>query len=431
MEIKKLQSSFKMPTLKRVCAYARVSSGKESMLHSLASQVSYYSSYIQTHRDWLYCGVYSDEDFTGTKNDRPGFQTMLQKAKNHEIDIILTKSISRFARNTVDLIKTIRELRELKVDVWFEQEHIQSMSPQGDLLLTLLASSAQEESRATSERMKWAIKHRFEEGKIWSSEDTFGYRLKGQEMTIQNEEADIVRLIYKLYLEGNGKVKILKVLQNCGVKPLKGEWSTTTIYRILTNPTYVGDLLFGKKYRENHLTKKLLDNKGEKTQYLVSDHHKAIIDRTTFDNVQNEIKRRALNYKKQPNIKPSHPLTGMIECAICGCLYRYKNVAGNKVYVCRTFNTKGKDVCPSKQIPEPIIYTILKDRFGLLEINTQTIKATFSKIIAKPGNIITFILKNGSSVDCEWKDRSRRDSWTPEMKQRMSILKKGNVVCQK
>ena len=163
------------PKALRVCAYARVSTGKDAMLHSLSAQVSYYSKMIQSHNGWMYCGVYSDEAVTGTKRERAGFQHMIEECRQGNIDLVITKSISRFARNTVTLLQTVRELKSLGVDVFFEEQHIHTMSADGELMMTILASYAQEESLSASENQKWRVRKAFENGEIINLRFLFGY----------------------------------------------------------------------------------------------------------------------------------------------------------------------------------------------------------------------------------------------------------------
>ena len=205
-----------IPKRKRVAAYARVSSGKDAMLQSLSAQVSYYSELIQRHCDWKYCGVYSDEAITGTKDEREGFQKLLTACRDGKIDMILTKSISRFARNTVTLLSTVRELKALGIDVFFEEQNLHSQSTDGELLLTILASYAQEESLSASENQKWRIKRNFEAGKPWDC-TIFGYRVKNGVFEVVPEEAETVRLVFKWYLEGLGKQAIANRLGELGV----------------------------------------------------------------------------------------------------------------------------------------------------------------------------------------------------------------------
>ena len=188
-----------LPAKKKVAAYARVSSGKDAMLHSLSAQVSSYSKLIQSHSDWQYVGVYADEAITGTKAERPNFQRMLDDCRNNLIDMVITKSISRFARNTVTLLETVRELKSLNVDVYFEEQNIHTLSSDGELMLTILASYAQEESRSVSENMKWRVKRNFENGLPWNC-TIFGYRFNSEQFVVYPKESDIVKQIFNDYL---------------------------------------------------------------------------------------------------------------------------------------------------------------------------------------------------------------------------------------
>ena len=197
-----------LPRKTRVAAYGRVSSGKDAMIHSLSAQVSYYSEYIQHHPGWAYVGVYADEAISGTKDERGEFQRMLADCRAGKIDLILTKAISRFARNTVTLLETVRELKGLGVDVFFERENIHSVSGDGELMLTILASFAQEESLSTSENCKWRVRNDFKQGKPGNFR-IFGYRQKKGVLIVQPKEAEIVRMIFRDYLGGMGRNLIM------------------------------------------------------------------------------------------------------------------------------------------------------------------------------------------------------------------------------
>lgn len=199
-----------------VCAYARVSSGKDAMLHSLSAQVSYYNSLIQSHAGWLYCGVYSDEAITGTKSQRDGFQRMLASCRAGEIDLIITKSISRFARNTVTLLETVRELKSLGVDVFFEEQNIHTMSADGELMLTILASYAQEESLSASENQKWRIRKAFENGELVNLRFLFGYNITASGIQVNEKDAAIVREIFTRFNGGESLSSISRDLNGRG-----------------------------------------------------------------------------------------------------------------------------------------------------------------------------------------------------------------------
>lgn len=206
----------KLERKKRVAAYARVSSGKDAMLHSLSAQVSHYSDLIQRNGDWLYAGVYADEAKTGTKDSRADFQRLIADCRAGKIDMVITKSISRFARNTVTLLQTVRDFKAWEVDIFFEEQNIHTMSADGELMLTILASYAQEESRSASENQKWRIKRNFEEGMPWNGA-MLGYRLKDGRYEIVPKEAELVRRIYSDYLAGDGYLSIAKRLTEEGV----------------------------------------------------------------------------------------------------------------------------------------------------------------------------------------------------------------------
>ena len=220
--------------LLRTAAYARVSSGKDAMLHSLSAQVSYYNSLIQSNPEWLFCGVFADEALTGTKDSRENFQKLLAECRAGRLDLVITKSISRFARNTVTLLETVRELKSLGVDVYFEEQNIHSNSPDGELMLTVLAAYAQEESLSASENQKWKIRRNFEQGKIGSIK-ILGYRRnKDGVLEIVPEEATTVRMIFQDYLSGMGKLSICNKLNEMQIPTKYGkEWTAESVKRIL------------------------------------------------------------------------------------------------------------------------------------------------------------------------------------------------------
>ena len=394
---------------KRVAAYCRVSSGKDAMLHSLSAQVSYYNNLIQKEDGWEFVGVYSDEAITGTKEGRADFQRMLDDCCNGKIDMIICKSISRFARNTLTLLETVRMLKALEVDVYFEEQNIHTVSSDGELMLTILASYAQEESRSASENQKWRIKKNFENGMPWCGR-MLGYRIKDGQYYIIEDEAEVVRRIYREYLAGAGPNLIAIQLTEDGIPTRNGGiWQPQTIAKILRNYTYTGNLLLQKTFRENHITKKTIKNTGQKPRYLAEDSHDAIIEPVMFDAVQAEIERRANSRKITPPAKPKFTYTGLIQCAKCGKNYRRKTTRTQVVWVCATFNTKGKRYCASKQVPE----TTLDALVGEITNDPADIK----KIIADDDNTLHFHLADGSVITKTWTDRSRAQSWTPERRE--------------
>ena len=415
-KIEQVRFAESAPKKKRVAAYARVSSGKDAMLHSLSAQVSYYSDYIQNN-GWEYAGVYADEAITGTKDKRDGFQKLLTECRKGNVDMVITKSISRFARNTVTLLTTVRELKELGVDVYFEEQNIHTTSADGELMLTILASYAQEESLSVSENMKWRIKKNFEDGKPWSG-FVLGYRCENGQYVVVPEEAEVVRRIYREYLEGLGATAIMKGLNNDGIHTRTGKpWRIGGVLKVLKNYNYTGNLLLQKTYSENHLTKRKMINCGEQPQYHAEGAHEAIIDLATWEAVQEEIERRA-EYYAPTKKSTSYPFTGLIVCGTCGKHYRRKTTASGVIWVCTTYNTHGKKACASKAIPESTLYGLTAD------IPMSDLTA----IQAEKDNTLVFCFKDGTQAVKRWKDRSRAESWTDEMKERARQLRMAQIA---
>lgn len=293
-EIIKIEHAVAEPRKKRAAAYARVSMESERLKHSLSAQVSYYRDYIQKNPLWVYAGVYADSGITGTQTDkRVEFNRMLKDCEDGKIDIILVKSISRFARNTVDLLSAVRKLKELGVEVRFERENINSMSGDGELMLSILASFAQEESRSISENVKWGARKRFAQGIPNGRVSVFGYSWKADGLVIVPEEAETVRRIFDEYLFGKTPRKIAADLNAEGITTKKGcEWSDFSIRTILTNITYTGNMLLQKGFVDDTITKRRKKNNGELPRYLAENTHEAIINKDVFESVRNEMIRR-------------------------------------------------------------------------------------------------------------------------------------------
>lgn len=409
------------PARKKVAAYARVSSGKDAMLHSLAAQVSYYSDYIQQHGDWQYCGVYADEALTGTKDTRPEFQRLLADCRDGKIDLVITKSISRFARNTVTLLETVRELKGLNIDVYFEEQKIHTISGEGELMLTILASYAQEESRSASENQKWRIRKNYKEGKPSNHIRIYGYDYRNGEFTIIPEEAETVRMIYADYLSGMGRNAIMKKLTALGV-PTKcgGRWVESSIASILQNEKYIGNMCLQKSYIADHLTKLQKKNKGELPQYYVEGSHEAIIDRATFDAVQEEIARRAAKVN-HPGTRTFSEFSSLIHCQRCGANFRRKiNNSTTKnpraTWACATFTYRGKTFCGAKRIPEDILKEKCTNVLGIAEYDPTVFVAKIATINIPDDGVLVFVFRDGTEHTVTWENRSRRESWTDEMR---------------
>lgn len=415
-EIKIISKEKQMPKLVKVAAYARVSSDKDAMLHSLSSQVSYFSKMIQSHDSWKYVGVYSDEGMTGTKIKRDGFQRMIQDAKAGKIDIIVTKSLSRFARNTVDCLKTIREMKAINVDIFFEEQNIHTLSANGEFLISLLAGYAQEESRQCSENTLWRVRKNFKEGKPYGGSSMLGYKLEKGRFTVVPEEAEIVRKIFDLYLAGNGFCKIARILTNDGIKSYTGKaWNKSTLGEIISNVTYTGNLHLQKTYRENHMTKKTIKNKGEKPLYIVEGNHEPIISQEIFDKAQEIRKAKAVGKSGKRN-GPAYPFTGLIYCGECGHLFKHKVTKYYESWCCSQYDELGKAYCASKKIRDDVLRKACAEALAIDSFDETTFKENIRRIDAFNGNRLVFHFINGMSKEVIWDNPSRRDSWTDEMK---------------
>ena len=405
------------PKALRVCAYARVSSGKDAMLHSLSAQVSYYNSLIQSHADWLYCGVFSDEAITGTKSQRDGFQRMLASCRAGEIDLVITKSISRFARNTVTLLQTVRELKSLGVDVFFEEQNIHTMSADGELMLTILASYAQEESLSASENQKWRIRKAFENGELANLRFLFGYNITANGIQVNEKEAAIVREIFTRFNGGESLSAISRDLNGRGCeRTFGGTWCADRIRNLLSNEKYTGNALLQKQYRKNHIDKKLVPNRGELPMYYVAGSHEPNIDQAAFDTAQvrlNELSRQA-----EKREKPTRStFSGLIRCGLCGSTYKRVTCRGKHFWNCTTFQTKGKAECPAKKIPAETLEALAREVLGTDALDPDMVRSKITMIRAEKNNVAVFCMDDGSEIVKRWKDRSRAESWSPEMKE--------------
>lgn len=422
MKITEIPAKPKEQKIIRVAAYARVSSDKDAAFHSLEAQTEYYEDYVAAHPDWELVSIYSDNGISGTITKRPEFQRMLEDCRAGKIDLVITKSVTRFARNTVILLETVRELKKLGIDCYFEKEDMHSISPDGELLLTLLAMYAEEEARSASENQLWRIKKKFEKGEPWVG-NMLGYRLVDGKMVVVPEEAKIVRQIFQDYLSGMGRYRIAKKLLLDGVIPSNGNtWSDTSIRHILTNEKYTGNMVLQKTYREDFRSKVPIINKGEKRKYYVEECHEAIIEQNVFDAVQAEMAQRAKAVSRPNNADGTAKLfCGILKCGNCGRVFRcYRTNAkqySKIVWACPKYYTMGKAICSSQKIPEDILIEKAKEVLCVDTLNRNAITKMVKEIVVIDHNKLQFILLDGSIVDVVWQHHSRKNSWTPEMRQ--------------
>ncbi len=402
---------------KRVAAYARVSSGKDAMMQSLATQVGHYSRLIQDEPKWEYMGVYADEAKTGTKDAREEFQRLIADCREGKIDLILTKSISRFARNTVTLLKTVRELKNIGVEVYFEEDGISTFSAEGELILTFLATHTQEQSRVSSERFKWRIRAAFEEGKLINMRHMFGYIVTKDLIKINPQTAPIVREIFGRVIADESYSSIAKELNRRHITGvLGGEWNSQRIVEIITNEKYAGDYLTQKHYKNNYLEKKKKKNNGELPQNYFTEALDAIVDHSTFEAANIVYKRRREQFFQNTTPQTHSVFTGKIKCPKCGKNYRKVTNKGKIGWNCSTFIKQGKSVCHGKQIPDDILKETVTKALKLRTFVPEKVASKLAGIIVPGPNRLILQMMNGSEIETNWESHSRSESWTTEMK---------------
>ena len=420
LEIKNLD----LPKIKKVAAYARVSVERGRTLNSYSAQVSYYNELIQKNPEWEFAGVYSDLGISGTRIEkRNDFKRLLQDCEKGKIDIILTKSISRFARNTLDLLKVVRHLKELGIEVRFEKEGINSLTGDGELMLSILASFAQEEVVSTSNNVKWGIRKKFEKG-IPHCGFIYGYRWKNRKFEVVPEEAEVVRYIYDNFLQNKSHKKIAKELNELGYKAYKGgKFNPSSVREILSNITYTGDLLLQKYYIADPINKKEKKNNGELNQYYVENNHEAIISMEQYEKVQKEFERRNKLGQRANQSLHITCFTSKVKCPLCGKNYRRsgkKNRMGKDytyyVWVCLTKSEKGAKYCSAKVIPEEELKIAACNALGWNEFDSELFDETIEKVVPIGEDKLEFHSYDGEVIKQEWHSTARQRGWTEERK---------------
>lgn len=305
----------------KVAAYCRVSTDKDDQANSFESQKKYFKEYIERNPEWELYEIFADEGLSGTSTKkRKDFNRMIELAKLGSFDFIITKEVSRFARNTVDTLQYTRELKKIGIGVLFLNDNINTLDPDAELRLTIMSSIAQEESRKTSERVKWGQRRRMEQGVVFGR-DMLGYDVRGGKLYINEEGAEIVRLIFHKFLdEGKGTHIIARELKEAGIKPMRRvkEWQNTVILRILRNEKYCGDLIQKKTFTPDYLTHEKKYNRGEEDFIILRDHHEAIISRELFERTRQELARRSPTPEQRAKHSNRYALSGKITCGCCG-----------------------------------------------------------------------------------------------------------------
>ena len=331
----------------RVAAYCRVSTDSDAQLESLEAQKTHYETYITSRDDWEFAGLYYDEGITGTKKDkRPELMRLIGDCKAGRIDFIVTKSISRFSRNTTDCLELVRKLLDLNIPIFFEKENINTGSMESELFLAILSGMAESESVSISENSKWSIQKRFENGTFKCSYPPYGYDWDGEQMVINPEQAAVVKEIFAALLSGKGTHAIADDLNRRGVSSKRGgRWTATTIRGMLSNEKYVGDCLFQKTYSDSQFVRH--NNHGEQTQYMVTDHHEPIISREDFEAARIFISQRASEKgvtKGTDKYQNRYAFSGKIICGECGDTFKRRiHSCTDHKYIAWCCNTHIKD----------------------------------------------------------------------------------------
>ena len=391
----------------RVAAYCRVSTDGDEQLGSFESQKAYYEQKIKQNKEWVSAGIFADEAITGTKVDkREGFQEMIRKCQNGEIDMILTKSISRFFRNTQDIIKYVRMLRDRNIAIVFEKENINTLDMNGEMLLTILSSLSQGEVESLSENVKMGLKMKMKRGELVGFNGCLGYDYHPdtKSITVNEQEAETVRFIYNMYLQGYGSSTIAKRLTEMGVKNKLGkvEWHDHGVMGIIKNEKYKGDILLGKTFTVDPISKRRLANMGEEDRYYIRDHHEPIVSREVWDKADEirlkRVKPRLMeNTGNRERYTRQFTFSSMLECGYCGHKLsrrtRHQTTITKKpVWQCMNAIKNGISSCPNcKAIDEVIIENAFVDAFQLLADN-------FDDVLDSVLNTIEDVLKDDTEL---------------------------------
>lgn len=371
---------------KKVCAYVRVSTDSLQQEDSLENQTTYFKGFITANPEWEFVGIYSDQGISGYKENRPGFQKMIEDARAGNIDLIVVKSISRFARNTETVLKFTRELKNIGVGIFFELQNINTLSGAGELMLTILAAFAQAESEGASANAKMTYKRKFESGiPAHGLESTFGYKANAQgDIVVDEEKAAVVRQIFDLAEQGIWPSKIKQHLNKNGVPGCAGgDWDDTAVFRVLHNVSYKGDLILQKTYRDSRRRQR--KNEGQVDQWYIAENHQPIVPPDQWDKVQEILQKRSEHLQTPAPPKPdkprssrnTYPLSNLIYCPICGEKLIHKWGKGrNEYWACKTNLKVGKDACKGIWLPaevangwgeitEPIVAVQYEDEYGM------------------------------------------------------------------
>lgn len=392
----------KVADILRVAPYARVSTDSEEQLNSYKSQVTYYTDLVKKRKDWVLVDIYADEAITGTQvTKRENFQRMINDCMDGKIDMIITKSISRFARNTLDTLKYVRMLKEKNIAVFFEDENINTLTMDGELLLVILSSVAQQEVENISANVKKGLKMKMKRGELVGFQSCLGYDYDptDKSISINEAEADIVRYIFEHYIDGAGAYVIAKELTKLGYKTKNGntEWHDTAVLGIIKNEKYKGDVLQGKTFTVDPISKRRLDNCGEEDQFYIKNHHEPIVSEEVFEKAQAILSMRGTNRRgvekgKREKYSRKFAFSSKLECAFCGSNLSRRNwhsgcIHEKVIWQCVTATKKGKKYCPpSKAVEEKLLEDAFVESYKLLCHNNSDV---LDELVKRMGTVLS------------------------------------------
>lgn len=416
-------NSKKRDTLLKVAPYIRVSTNDEEQKNSYESQINHYKTLINSNTDWILADIYADEGISGTQvKKRNDFQRMIHDALNDKIDYIITKSISRFARNTEDTLKYVRLLKDRDIAIFFEKENINTTTMNGELLLTILSSVAQQESESIATNVKMGIKMKMKRGEMVGMPQCLGYNYDKdtKELTINEKEAEIVKHIFKRYVEGAGGYVIARELTECKdwyTKRGNKRWDATSILKIIQNEKYIGDLLLGKTITTDTITHRKIKNLGEEEMYYVTNHHEKIIDKLLFEKANEILKKRRKetksNMPRKGKYSRKYAFSSITKCGFCGARTSRRRWHKDKpyekfVWQCTNYLSNGKNACSnSKGVDENLLEEAFIQTFNTLQENdTESIKEFIERFVKMSNNNnYTKELKEIESKISKTKDR--------------------------
>ncbi len=423
----------------RVAAYCRVSTDKSDQANSFESQQRYFKEYIERNPEWELYSIFADEGISGTSTKkRKDFNRMIAAAKSGAFDFIITKEVSRFARNTLDTLQYTRELKRLGIGVLFMNDNINTMDADAELRLTIMSSIAQEESRKTSERVKWGQKRRMEQGVVFGR-DMLGYDVRGGKLYINEDSAEIVRLIFHKFVEEQkGTHVIARELREAGIKThtRMKKWTNTVILRVVRNEKYCGDLIQKKTFTPDYLSHEKKYNRGQEEFVVLRDHHEPIISRELFERAGQELERRAPSPEQKSKHSNRYPLSGKITCGCCGAKFvsrakKRKDGSQYKAWRCYEaanhglphIDNAGNQVgcAVNQQIRDEDFMSMIQGVIRYLRMNK-------SKIISDLTDIVKMVLETGDACMIDTEKLERKIETLQEKKERLMDLYIGKEI---